>query len=76
MAARNQFLGPSLTASGRLTIKCTRCDYVVTMPAALAVRRYGWGATPESVRRRSKCSVCGKADRIAVHTLGGPSNDA
>lgn len=76
MAARNQFLGSSLSASGRLTIKCTRCDYTVTMTATVAIRRYGWGATPDSVRKRSKCSVCGKTDRIAVHTLGRPSNDA
>lgn len=75
MAARNQFLGPSLGASQKLTIKCFRCDYVVIMPAEVAISRFGWSATPESVRRRSRCSVCGKSDKINVHTLGGPSND-
>ncbi len=75
MAARNQFLGPSLGACGRLTIKCQRCDYAVIMPGSVAIRRYGWGATPESVRRCSRCSVCGRTDSINVHTLSGASND-
>lgn len=68
MAARYQFLGPSLKAGGRLTLHCTRCDYTVIMPANVAIARYGPGSSPQGVRERSRCSVCGKTDRIAVST--------
>ena len=46
MAARHQFLGPSLGESGRLILRCTKCDYEVSMSATVAIRRFGRGATP------------------------------
>jgi hypothetical protein len=66
MAARHQFLGPSLGESGRLILRCTRCDYEVSMSASVAIRRFGRGATPHGIRLRSRCSVCDRTDHIAV----------
>lgn len=66
MAARHQFLGPSLGELGRLNIRCNRCDYEVSMSSRVAISRFGWGATPQAIRARSRCSVCNRTDRINV----------
>jgi len=66
MAARHQFLGSSLGEYGRLILHCTKCDYEVSMTGAVAIKRFGRGATPHGIRMRSRCSVCDKTDHIAV----------
>jgi len=66
MAAREQFLGPSLGSKAYLVTRCTRCDLAVRMTAAAAVARFGWHARPYLVRQKSPCLLCKSAEHIEI----------
>ncbi|HEY2709320.1 MAG TPA: hypothetical protein VGI95_14825 [Caulobacteraceae bacterium] len=42
-----------------LTVTCGGCGHAATFPRAEAWRVWGMGATPNAIRRRAKCALCG-----------------
>lgn len=65
MAARYQFLGPSLRAGGHLYLQCP-CGRVVAWSGELAIETFGYRATPQAIRARVRCSVCGAKGMAGV----------
>jgi hypothetical protein len=65
MAARYSFLGPSLRAGGHLIITCP-CGREVAYSAGMAISTFGYGASPQSIRARMRCTACGKKGSVGV----------
>ena len=57
--AQPESLAKDMSDMDRLELWCGLCPAKFTATKAQAVRRYGAGASPEIIRKVSRCRACG-----------------
>jgi hypothetical protein len=58
-----------LTPSDRLTITCEACGHAAILSRRAAFTFFGPDASPFTVRRRSRCRLCGERERLVADVV-------